>query len=192
MKWFGAVVCLLVSLIPATAMAHELAGGGGFISGLRHPVLGFDHLLAMLSVGILSAQMGGRSLWSVPATFVAAMLLGGIIGMAGLRFFSVEFGIAVSVFVLGISIASERKLAPVLAMNCVGFFALFHGYAHGSEMPFLAKPTLYALGFISGTTAIHVAGVGLGLIAEKLPKGTILLRGAGVVIALLGLALIVR
>lgn len=175
---------LFVSILcfPGLTHAHQLSGGGGFISGLSHPVLGFDHLLAMLSVGILSAQMGGRSIWLVPLTFVAVMLIGGILGINDVPLLSVETGIAISVLALGVAITTEKKLAPVLAMAFVGFFAVFHGYAHGAEMPYLAEPAYYALGFVVGTAGIHIAGVLVGITARMYTDGEQLLRylGAGI------------
>ena len=161
------------------------------MSGLSHPVLGFDHLLALISVGILSAQMGGRSIWTVPSTFVGVMLIGGVLGMQGVALFSVELGIAFSVFALGIALAAEKKVPAVLAMIFVGFFAVFHGHAHGTEMPNLAKPELYALGFFIGTANIHIVGVLVGIFAQKTPSGEQLLRFLGAGIAGIGFYLVV-
>lgn len=168
--------------MPTAAYAHTIwADGGGFMSGLKHPVLGFDHLLAMLSVGILSAQIGGRAIWTVPSTFVIVMLVGGIIGMERIPLPSFEMAIAISVFALGVSIAAEKKLPHLLAMIFVGIFAIFHGYAHGVEMPYLTKPLMYALGFTSGTACIHITGVIIGLIGKKAPKIPVLrILGAGI------------
>ena len=173
-------------MLPTSLFAHTSHGTFGFSSGFTHPVLGLDHLLAMLSVGMLSAQMGGRAIWTIPATFVSFMLLGGILGMIGVPFFSVEIGIAVSVLVLGLAIAADKKLPVLLAMAGVGFFALFHGHAHGEEMPSSAQPFLYALGFILGTTLIHLAGLAIGWTANRIPPATTTLRFGGALIALLG------
>ena len=112
-------------------------------------------------------------------------------GDQGVPLFSVELGIALSVLALGLAIAIEKKLPPVLAMLCVGLFALFHGYAHGTEMPNLAQPGFYVLGFIIGTAAIHIAGVFLGVFAEKFKRGDIFLRYLGAVIAGIGFQLII-
>ena len=180
----------IVSLLPSISYAHE-GTGGGFTAGLTHPVLGFDHLLAMLSVGILSAQMGGLAIWRVPLTFVLVMLGGGVLGINGIPLFSVELGIALSVLALGIAIALDKKLSPVLAMVFVGFFAIFHGHAHGTEMPSLSKPLFYACGFVLGTAGIHVAGVLVGIIAERIKEGHQLLRYAGAGIAGVGFHLII-
>ena len=184
MKSFSTL--LLLFLLPASLLAHTSHGTFGFSSGFSHPVLGLDHLLAMLSVGMLSAQMGGRAIWTVPATFVGFMLVGGILGMMGVPFFSVEIGIAVSVLVLGLAIAVDKKVPVLLVMVGVAFFALFHGHAHGEEMPSSAQPILYALGFILGTTLIHLAGVAIGWTATRIPRTTTLLRFGGALIALLG------
>jgi len=184
MKRFWPILSLL--MLPTSLFAHTSHGIFGFSSGFTHPVLGLDHLLAMLSVGMLSAQMGGRAIWTIPATFVGFMLLGGILGMIGVPFFSVEIGIAVSVLVLGLAIAADKKLPVLLAMAGVGFFALFHGHAHGEEMPSSAQPLLYALGFILGTALIHIAGVAIGWTATRIPRATTLLRFGGAIIAFLG------
>ena len=164
------------------ANAHILQGDAGFLSGLTHPVLGFDHFLAMLSVGILSAQMGGRAIWAVPATFVSVMALGAFIGVKNIGIPGVEYGIALSVLMLGFSLAMERKLLPVWAMLGVGFFAIFHGHAHGTEMPKIVTPVVYALGFLLGTAGIHLCGVLVGVVSNRTAKGTEILRfvGAGI------------
>ena len=180
----------VVFFLPAIAYAHT-GGGGGFMAGLTHPVLGFDHLLAMLSVGILSAQMGGQAIWRVPLAFVLVMLGGGILGINGVPLFSVELGIALSVLALGVAIALEKKLSSLLAMIFVGFFAIFHGHAHGTEMPSLSKPLFYACGFVLGTAGIHVAGVLIGIIADRLKDGGQLLRYLGAGIAGIGFHLII-
>ncbi len=180
----------IVPFLPSISYAHE-GSGGGFVAGLTHPVLGFDHLLAMLSVGILSAQMGGQAIWKVPFTFVLVMLGGGVLGINGVPLFSVELGIALSVLALGVAIALEKKLSSLLAMVFVGFFAIFHGHAHGTEMPSLSKPLFYACGFVLGTAGIHIAGGLVGVIAERLKDGGQLLRYAGAGIAGIGFHLIV-
>ncbi len=180
----------ILSFLPSISYAHE-GSGGGFMAGLTHPVLGFDHLLAMLSVGILSAQMGGQAIWRVPLTFVLVMLGGGVLGINGIPLFSVELGIALSVLALGVAIALDKKLSPVLAMVFVGFFAIFHGHAHGTEMPSLSKPLFYACGFVLGTAGIHVAGVLVGIIAERIKVGVQLLRYAGAAIAGIGFHIII-
>ena len=184
----GLVLGALLGLIPTTVYAHDGSNVpfGGFLAGLVHPVLGYDHFLAMLSVGILSAQIGGRAIWTVPATFVGVMAVGGALGLMGTGFQYVELGIAFSLIILGIVIAAERKLAVGLAMTAVGIFATFHGYAHGSEVPTTAQPLLYALGFLTGTALIHVLGVVIGDIARHYEQGKLILRGGGAIVAFIG------
>ena len=191
MKKIIKTLLLTLTIFPAVAFAHEMEGGGGFISGLSHPVLGFDHLLAMLSVGILSAQMGGKAVWTIPATFVVVMLMGGVLGINEVEIISVELGIAFSVLALGIAIAASKKLPPLLAMVFVGFFAIFHGHAHGAEMPYLAKPLFYAMGFVVGTTVIHIAGVAIGYVTVRYKDGLQLLRYLGAGIAGIGFHLLI-
>jgi len=180
---------LLLSSIPSVAYAHDGTNLplGGFLSGMVHPVLGYDHLLAMLSVGILSAQIGGRAIWTVPATFVSVMALGGVLGLIDIGLSATELGIAISLVILGSVIAAERSISIRVAMIGVGFFAIFHGYAHGAEMPDTAQPFLYALGFLVGTALIHIAGVVIGDIARHYERGKIILRGGGALIAVIGL-----
>ena len=183
------LIALAISFVPSTVYAHE--GGnmplGGFLSGLVHPVLGYDHLLAMLSVGILSAQIGGRAIWTVPATFVSVMALGGVLGLIDIGISITEIGIALSLVILGSIIASERRLPMVLAMIGVGFFAIFHGYAHGTEMPQTAEPVTYAFGFLTGTALIHIAGVLVGDISKRYRRGPQVLQVGGGIIAIVGL-----
>ncbi|MCA1765195.1 MAG: HupE/UreJ family protein [Desulfobulbaceae bacterium] len=179
----GLISAILIILIcPAVVMAHAPGGEGGFLAGLTHPVLGFDHLLAMLSVGILSARMGGRAIWAVPATFVSVMALGALIGAKAVNIPGVEYGIALSVLILGFALALEKKLPAVWAMAGVGFFAIFHGHAHGTEMPAIVEPVIYAAGFLMGTAAIHITGVIVGVLPGKTGRGAAILRyvGAGI------------
>ncbi len=171
------------------AHAHGVQGGG-LINGLMHPVFGADHLLAMVAVGVLSVQMGGRAIWLVPSAFVGVMLFGGIWGMNEMPFFAVEIGIALSVLVLGVAIAFDKKMPVIWSMLCVGFFAFFHGYAHGAEMPNLAQPALYALGFIVATAFLHIVGIAIGEISKHVKNGESLLRYAGASIAGIGFAIL--
>jgi urease accessory protein len=186
------ILAIFLGLIPGVAYAHDGSNVpfGGFLSGLVHPVLGTDHLLAMLSVGILSAQIGGRAIWTVPATFVSVMALGGALGLIDIGLTSIELGIAASLVLLGLIIAAERKLHILLAMAGVGFFAIFHGYAHGAEMPTTAEPVLYAAGFLTGTALIHIAGVVIGDVAKHYQRGKVALRVGGGLIAMVGILFI--
>ncbi len=177
---------LLFALMTLPAHAHGNAGDGGFITGFNHPVLGFDHLLAMLSVGILSTQLGGKAIWRVPAAFVLFMAFGGMLGILSVSVPFVEAGIALSVLLLGLALVFDRALPQLLAMLFVGFFAIFHGHAHGTEMPSIANPIFYALGFLAGTIVIHLGGVVLGFGLQKLSAKRRMVRASGVGIAAIG------
>lgn len=165
MLWIIGLVA--VALFSPSALAHSGSTDGGFLAGIQHPVLGPDHLLAMLSVGIVSAMMGGRAIWTVPLTFVVFMIVGGLLGMERLYFPGVELGIAISVILLGAAIAFDRGLSVTWVMAFVALFGIVHGHAHGYEMPALAKPWTYALGFTVGTAGIHIAGVFIALPATR-------------------------
>lgn len=178
-----------LNCITISCNAHEITGNG-FMTGLYHPVFGLDHLLAMLSVGILSTQIGGRAIWIVPACFVTVMLIAGWIGMQALLDLvssQVESGIVFSVILLGAVIALERKMPVRFAMLLVAFFAVFHGYAHGVEMPPRAIPYYFAAGFVISTLLIHIAGVVIGLIAGHWKSSATLLRYAGAVMMGMGI-----
>jgi urease accessory protein len=144
----------------------------------------------MIAVGLLSAQMGGRAIWTVPTAFVSLMAVGGILGLIGLDLPLVEYGIAASVLVLGIALAAKQSLPIALAMMFVGVFALFHGHAHGAELPSVATTALYVvsyvIGFLVATAGLHVIGALLGTMAVRNKKGDILLRVAGGLIAVIG------
>ncbi len=187
---FGSVSFLVLGfLASANVDAHggeAVARFGSFLGGVTHPVLGIDHLIAMLSVGIVSAQIGGRAIWIVPLCFVAMMGVGGALGMLDINVPAIEVGIALSVLFLGFIIAAEKSLPLSIAMACVGIFAIFHGHAHGSEMPAAAIPIRYALGFTTGTALIHIAGVFIGNIPGHYQRGPFILRCLGGVIAISG------
>ena len=171
-----------------TALAHEANSlpYGPFLGGITHPVLGFDHLLAMVSVGMISAQIGGKAIWTVPSTFVLVMFFGGLVGlnMGGLSGY--EIGIALSVLLLGGSLAADKTLNSIFAMIAVGIFAIFHGYAHGEEIPSIAQPTPYIAGFMTGTILLHITGLILADISTHYKSGKLILRLAGAGIALAG------
>jgi urease accessory protein len=155
-------------LLPLPVLAHTGAGHlDGFGAGLIHPLGGLDHLLAMVAVGLWAAQMGGKALWRVPGAFVSVMLLGAVLAVAGISVPYVEQGIAVSVLVLGVLIAAAFRLAPLVSALLVGVFALFHGHAHGAEMPLASTAALYSLGFASGTALLHAIGAGGGLWLQR-------------------------
>ena len=177
---------------PLPVLAHNFTGMVGFYDGISHPVLGFDHFLAMVSVGIVSAQIGGRAIWTVPTTFVTIMTVGGFFGFFLLidEYFFVEVGIIFSVILLGLGISIEKKIPINLIMVFVGIFGLFHGIAHGIEVPAAANPLLFVLGFICGTSALHLFGVGIGYFSIKTTASLILLRLTGILFAIYGIHLI--
>jgi len=186
----------LLALAPALtvapwAQAHPGHEGDDFTwdfsGGFAHPLSGWDHLLAMIAVGLWAAQLGGRARWLVPLAFVGMMALGAALGQAGLMFPGIEQGIAASVFVLGLLIAAAVRLPVSAGMALVGAFAIFHGLAHGAEMPASAGGLSYGAGFIAATVLLHAAGVGLGMIAARFSSTAA--RYAGWAIAAAGVAL---
>ena len=189
---------ILVFSLPA--YSHTFTGMVGFYDGLSHPVLGIDHFLAMVSVGVVSAQIGGRAIWTIPATFVLMMIVGGIIGMLVEVFFFnleepvfvvVEYGIVFSVILLGLAIAIEKKISTNIIMIFICFFGLCHGLAHGMEMPWAVNPILFALGFASGTATLHLFGVGIGSLAIKTKFSSIVLRIAALGCAIFGFSMLI-
>lgn len=184
----GAVT--LASAPPAMAHENQVIAYGSFLAGLTHPVLGLDHLLAMVSVGIVSVIIGGRAIWTVPGTFVTMMGVGAAAGWSGVELpdIVVESAIALSVILLGGVILLNAKLPIVVAMASVGFFGFFHGFAHGAEIPTIAAPMEYAPGFMLGTVLLHLTGVLIGDIAQRYKHGVTVLRvlgGVGVVLGFL-------
>ena len=180
-------------LYPAIAHAHVGAGAtSGFAHGFTHPVTGLDHNLAMLLVGLLAFQMGGRALWLIPLAFVGMMVAGGALGMAGIDMPFVELGIALSVVALGFAVAFEVKLPVAAAALFAGPFAVFHGHAHGAEMPGGGETLVYGAGFIATTALLHIAGIMLGLATGKVAVrvGPRMVRVAGGVAALAGVGLL--
>jgi urease accessory protein len=166
MRLFRTMLLPALALLLAAggAEAHTLgAHGAGFASGLAHPFLGLDHVLAMVAVGLWAAQLGGRAVWAVPAVFVAVMLAGGALGMTGVALGPVELGIAASVVVLGALVTFGVRLPLAAAMALAGAFALFHGHAHGTELPEAASALGYACGFVIATALLHAAGIAAGL-----------------------------
>lgn len=196
MKRFPLASAVLLAglLLPAVADAHTFgAHDAGFAHGFMHPIGGWDHLLAMVAVGLWAAQRGGAALWALPAAFVTAMIGGGLLGMTGIGLPAVELGIAGSVIALGALIAAQSRLSLPLSLVVVSAFALFHGHAHGAEMPEAAQPLLYGLGFALATALLHGAGVGAALSlrgAVRGGKGALALRGLGAAIGLSGVALV--
>lgn len=181
----GALSLGLLLLSDHPAAAHIVGQAAGFSSGFEHPLTGLDHFLAMLAVGIWGAQMGGQSVWTLPVTFPLIMTLGGVAGMMGLPMPSVELGIAVSIIALGVAIAAAWRPVEGVALLLIAVFALFHGYAHGAELPRAADPANYAVGFVVATGLIHVLGIAIGLLLTKPLSGT-LARALGGATALAG------
>ena len=156
-------ILALLMLLPIVASAHSGNDGSGFVAGFLHPIFGYDHLLAMLSVGIVSAQLGGRAIWTVPSLFVTSMVVGGALGVMQVAFPLVEEGVALSVIILGLGIIFSRQQRNVpLTMLFVAFFGALHGHAHGVEMPNSASPIYYSFGFVVSTSLIHLLGVLVG------------------------------
>lgn len=170
----GSLGAALLAAGTTLAEAHILKGPmGGFASGFEHPLSGPDHLLAMFSVGLWGAQMGGRAVWSLPVTFPLIMCVGGVLGIAGVAVPGIALGIALSIIVLGGAIAAAWKAPEWLAVVIVAFFAVFHGYAHGTELPAAADPAAYSVGFVVSTGMIHLFGIAVGLLVGRLWKGGI-------------------
>lgn len=168
MKQSLPTILVLSFVFPSLALAHTGAGEtAGFIHGFSHPIGGADHLLALLAVGLWAAQLGGRAVWAVPGTFVGVMVLGGVLGFTGVALPFIEAGILVSVLVLGILIAGVFRFPVLYSAVIVGCFAVFHGYAHGVEMPATLSAGSYTVGFALATALLHAAGMGLGTLLQK-------------------------
>jgi urease accessory protein len=177
---------MLVLLWPTRALAHAQGGeAAGLLSGLQHPVSGLDHILAMVAVGLWGAQLGRPAVWLLPVTFPMVMAFGGMLGLMGLTLPGIEIGIAVSAIILGVMVGWEARQPLWVAAVVVGFFAIFHGHAHGVELPAGADALLYSIGFVVATGCLHAAGIGIGLI-HRWPVGQVALRLAGVAVALAG------
>ncbi len=178
-------------LVPTFAHAHVGVGPThGFLPGVAHPFSGLDHLCAMMAVGLWAAQRGGRALWAIPLSFLSVMVLGAALGMAGVSIPFVEQGIIASVLLLGVLVAASVRLPVVASAILVGLFALFHGHAHGTEMPVTASGFAYGAGFLAATTLLHAAGLGLGMTLQRVASST-WVRALGGAVACCGLYLII-
>jgi len=178
----------LAWLLPAALLAHTRGGeAAGLLAGLSHPVSGLDHVLAMVAVGLWGAQLGPPAVWLLPVAFPMVMALGGTLGLVGVHLPGVEIGIALSAIGLGAVVLFEAKPKLAVAAALVGFFAIFHGHAHGTELPQGANGLLYSIGFVVATGLLHLAGIGIGTI-HRWPGGRTALRWTGALVALAGLA----
>jgi urease accessory protein len=186
------VVAALLALVSSSALAHAEASdaAGGFIAGFLHPLLGWDHVVAMVAVGLWGAFLGAPAIWVLPVVFPLVMALGGVLGVAGVPIPAVETGIAVSAIVLGAMVALAARPPLAIAAVVVGVFAVFHGHAHGTELPSAANPLVYSLGFVLATGLLHAGGIAFGLLV-RWQAGRLAVRGLGGVIGLVGMAFLV-
>lgn len=180
---------LICSVAAFPAQAHEGAEGlqGGFVSGFTHPLYGWDHVAAMVAVGIWGAFLRQPAIWILPIVFPLVMAIGGALGVMGVPLPFIEPGIAASSIVIGLAILAAWRAPLWLAGLIVGLFAIFHGHAHGTELPGSANAMAFAGGFVIATGLLHLIGIGFGLAVDR-PGGRIALRGAGGIIAALGVA----
>ena len=186
MKYPRILALIGLSLFAGTASAHTGTHGtlAGFAGGLAHPLLGLDHLFAMIAIGLWAAQQAGRARWAIPAAFVGATIAGGMLAWSGAALPQAEGAIALSVLVLGLMVATRRRWAVTAGMALAAAFALFHGYAHGLEMPYAASPAAYGAGFVLATVCLNGVGIAFSLIGRR----AVQVAGAG--IAATGLALL--
>ena len=180
-----------LAIFDTLAFAHTSSGQAqGFLTGFLHPLSGLDHILAMVAVGIWGSQLGPPAIWVLPVAFPLVMSFGGVLGVRGVPVPGVEIGVAASALVLGIMIALRARPPLWIAALIVAAFAIFHGHAHGTELPKAAQPLTYALGFVLSTGLLHVCGILIGLI-NFWPIGTKALRAAGGLIAVIGVFLLI-
>jgi len=174
-------------VLAPSAIAHVQSGQAtGFLTGLLHPISGLDHVLAMVAVGLWGAQLGAPAIWLLPITFPIVMAFGGLLGLLGIPLPGVEVGIAASAILLGTAVMTERRLPLYAAGALVGCFAIFHGYAHGTELPPGQSGLLYSMGFVIATGCLHAIGIAIGAI-HHWPAGRVALRIAGGGVGLAGL-----
>jgi urease accessory protein len=188
----GTLLALFLLLAATPAWAHVQKGqAAGLLTGLKHPVSGLDHVLAMVCVGLWGAQLGAPAIWLLPVTFPMVMAFGGFLGLLGIPLPGVEVGIALSAVLLGLMVASEARPPLWLAATLVGFFAIFHGYAHGTELPAGQSGLLYSIGFVVATGCLHGLGIGISLV-HRWGWGRIALRVAGAAVTVAGVAFLWR
>ena len=172
--------------------AHVQQGqAAGFLTGLRHPVSGLDHVLAMIAVGLWGAQLGAPAVWLLPVTFPMVMAFGGFLGLVGIPVPGVEVGIAASAILLGLVVAREARPPLVAAAVLVGFFAIFHGHAHGTELPAGQSGLMYSIGFVVATGCLHGVGIAIGVV-HRWPLGRVAMRLAGAAVTVAGFGFLWR
>ncbi|MGE0768669.1 MAG: HupE/UreJ family protein [Hyphomicrobiaceae bacterium] len=187
----GWALSMLLVLVAAPALAHEGAGAhGGFASGFSHPFGGLDHVVAMVAVGLWGAFLGAPAVWLLPVVFPVVMAFGGALGVAGIPVPSVEIGIALSAVVLGLMVAGAVKAPLWIAAIVVGTFAIFHGHAHGTELPGNTSALAYSAGFVVATGLLHLGGIAFSQLRVS-KAGEVLVRAGGAAISLAGLAFLV-
>lgn len=185
-RFYSLTIATILLACAGVASAHEGSGvAGGFVSGLLHPVLGWDHVVAMVAVGLWGAFLGRPAIWVLPVVFPLVMAFGGALGVIGVPVPAVETGIALSAVVLGAMVAFAARPPIWIAAVIVGAFAIFHGHAHGTELPNAANALAYSVGFVIATGLLHLSGIAFGLLT-RLPKGKIAVQAGGGVIALAG------
>jgi len=190
--WILIVGLSILTFYPSLALAHQETGSIiGIVSGLKHPVSGMDHVLAMIAVGLWGAQLGAPALWMLPVAFPMVMAFGGMLGLMGIPLPGIEIGIAVSALVLGSLIFAEGRPPLWMAAVIVVFFAIFHGHAHGTELPVGSSGLLYSIGFVAATGTLHGLGITMGLV-HRWDRGRLALRAAGAIVALSGVFFLVR
>jgi urease accessory protein len=173
-------------LLAAPASAHAVSdSAAGFATGFLHPLSGFDHLLAMVSVGIWGAELGAPAFWLLPIAFPLIMAFGGALGIVGVPLPGSELLVALSVVALGTLVVHGRKLPVAAALAIVGVFAIAHGHAHGAELPNAADALAFTIGFVSATGLLHLAGIGIGSFF-RFPVGAVVIRACGLMIAVTG------
>jgi urease accessory protein len=188
----GAVTLLMLVAPGGLAHAHVQTGeASGFLTGVGHPVSGLDHVVAMTAVGLWGAQLGAPALWLLPVTFPMMMALGGLVGLLGVALPGLEVGIAASAVVLGLVVMFALRPPLAVAVALVAVFAIFHGHAHGTELPPGQSALLYSMGFVVATGCLHGVGVAIGVI-HRWRWGQTLLRAAGAVVALAGIVFMWR
>ncbi len=180
-----ATLFLVLMLYATAASAHQGGTAGGFFSGFMHPVLGWDHVVAMVAVGLWGAFLGSPAIWVLPVVFPMVMAFGGALGVLGVPIPSVEIGIALSAIVLGAMVALAARPPIWIAAVIVGAFAVFHGHAHGTELPASANPLAFSLGFVISTGLLHISGIAFGLLV-RWPAGRVAVRAVGAGIAMAG------